>query len=74
MASNTSWDKMAGMLRGVDDEPESIRWMILSYCTKVLLGRNHSRAALIIEEFRDHWYDSKKAGLVISCWNIITGK
>ena len=72
MRDDTKWPKMSEILRGVDEEPESIRWMILSYCSKVMLGKgNHARAALIIEEFLEPFYNSKKAGLIISCYNVI---
>lgn len=70
--TKTTWAQMAKLLKGVDEEPESLRWMILGYANKVLLGgKNNGRAANVIEHFRDNWYDSKKAGLTISCFNVI---
>lgn len=75
MNTNTTWPKMQDILKRVDDEPESIRHLVLAYCSKVLLGKGgHSRAAMIIEEFRDNFFDSKKAGLIVSCYNIVTAK
>ncbi len=72
MNEKTSWTKMTAILKDVKEEPETIRWMVMSYCKSVLLGKgNYKRAAVIIEEFREHWYDSKASGLVISCYNII---
>jgi len=70
---NTRWPKMREILKGVSDEPETIRHLILSYCTTVLLNGDNARAALILEECRDPYYDTKRAGLVLSCWNIIKG-
>lgn len=74
MNPKTTWKDMQEVLKTVEEDPEAIRWMILGYAKKVLLGNgNHSRAALIIENFRDHFYDSKHAGLVVSCWNVMVG-
>lgn len=70
MNEKTTWKQMAEILKGVDEDPESIRWMVLGYCAKVAFARP-PRACAIIEEFRDPFYDSKKAGLISSCYNII---
>ena len=71
----TKWHKMQEILKNVDEEPETIRSMILSYCNTIMLGKgNHLRAAMIIEEFRENWYDEKKSGLTISCWNVISSE
>lgn len=70
------WFEMAKILREVDEEPETIRHMILSYMTKIMLGgdvKKSARAADIIDAFRDNWYDCKKAGLLASCF-IVCGR
>jgi len=72
MKPKVTWPQMQEILKNIEEEPETIRYMVLGYCKKVLLGKgDHKRAALIIEEFREHWYESKLTGLVISCYNII---
>ena len=70
------WMDMTKVLKeSLNEEPEQIRWMILGYAKKVLLsgGKFSGRAYLIIDAFRDHFYDSKHAGLVASCYEIIVG-
>jgi len=64
------WRPVAAILKTCDEDPESIRWMMLSYFTKVALGggKNADHAVAVMEEFQDNFYDSKKAGLVISCY------
>lgn len=62
------WNKVSSILRNCDEDPESIRWMMLSYFSKVALGGN-TRAIAIMEEFQDNYFDTKKAGLIISCYN-----
>ena len=67
----TTWKQMASILKSVEEEAETIRWMVLGYCKSVLLNGVNERAARIIDEFRDHFYDSKEAGLVAACWHVI---
>jgi DNA polymerase-3 subunit gamma/tau len=65
-----SWSEVAKLVREVTMEPEDIRWMILGYMTKVLLGggKMAKRAYVVINCFRDNFYDCKKAGLAAACW------
>lgn len=70
------WSEMAIILKETStEEPEQIRWMVLGYAKNVLLGggKLSSRAYLIIDAFRDHFYDSKHAGLAAACYEIIIG-
>lgn len=75
MNKRITWPEMAAILKGVDEDPESIRWMVLGYMTNTALGGKPiaSRAVMIIEQFRDNFYDSKKAGLVAACYSVISG-
>jgi len=73
LAKGTTWKKMAEILSAVDEEAESIRWLVLGYMTAVALKGNPTKACRIIDEFRDNFYDSKKAGLVASCYQVISG-
>lgn len=49
------WKVVAGILKGLKAEPESIRHGVLGYMNSVLLGGDET-AALIMEEFREHCY------------------
>lgn len=72
----TTWSKVAAILRDIDEEAESIRWLVLSYAKTVLLGGGKlaSKAYLMINAFRDNFYDSKDAGLAAACWEVIQGE
>lgn len=70
----TQWAEMAKLIKSVDEEPETIRRIILGYCSTILLSKKDERAYAIIQIFRDHWYDCGKAGLVASCYDVLTGK
>ena len=51
-----SWKVVAGIIKGLKGEPESIRLGVLGYMNTVLLGGNES-AALIMEEFNQPCYN-----------------
>ena len=65
-----TWRELAPLIKAIDEEAESIRWMILSYMSAVMLGTGPAtvRAAAVLEEMRDNFYDTKKAGLVRACY------
>jgi len=56
-------------IQDMDEQAEKIRWLVLSYMTKVALtgGKDVARAMQIIDAFRDNYYDTKGAGLILSC-------
>lgn len=67
------WGGAAKILKAIDDDPENIRYMVLGYMRKVLLGGGEQapRAADVIDLFRDNFYDSKHAGLALTCWELL---
>jgi replication-associated recombination protein RarA len=74
LLAGVSWAKMAAIIKAVGaDDAESIRWLVLSYCTTIALsgGDKAGRAVDIIMEFEDNFFDSKKAGLVRACYNVL---
>lgn len=76
LIKGVSWPEMCKLLKEVDDEPETIRHLILGYCTTIMLGGNakmSGRASVILNNFRDNYYDCGKAGLVLSCYETLVG-
>jgi len=72
----TKWPAMAKILRETKgEEAEQIRWMILSYADKVLLGAGKlsGRAYIIIDAFSENFYNNKWAGLDAVCYEVIVG-
>lgn len=65
---------VARLIKQVDEEPETIRRMILGYMANVMLGEGNiklkQRAYLIVSCFSENFYDTGKAGLVASCWEV----
>ena len=73
---NTKWAEMRKLLKENDGEDaEGLRWMILGYAKAMLLsGAKHpDRYFLVIDACRDNFYDSKYAGLVAACYEVVVG-
>ena len=72
--NGTTWPQMSKILKSVDlKDAEGIRYLILAYAKSVLLNSGSARAFLIIDTFKDNFYDSKEAGVVHACYSIIKG-
>jgi DNA polymerase-3 subunit gamma/tau len=74
---NTKWETMKKILNEVDiNDAEGIRWLVLSCAKQAMLSNkgNVGRGYLIIDAFRDNFYDSKAAGLVAACYEVIHGE
>ena len=73
LLNGRSWKEVAGILKGIDEEPEGLRYMVLGYCNAVLLGGGKlaNRAFIIMNSFADNFYDSKKAGLTMACYEVV---
>lgn len=70
----TKWADMAKILKETQNEdPEGVRYLVLAYSKSILLsgGNLSSKAFVVIECFKHHFYDSKFAGLVSACYDVI---
>lgn len=75
LGKGSGWGQIAKILNGLDDDAEAIRYQVLGYARKIMLGggKGAGRAADIVDAFADNFYDSKQAGLALACWEIIHG-
>lgn len=73
---DASWKPVAALVKDLEEDPESLRWMILGYMTNVLLGGGKlaPRAFDVINIFERNFYDSKKAGLASACYAVVYRK
>jgi len=72
MQPNTSWSKINTILRGLkDQEPEGIRRHVMGYAQSVLLKNDNELAGLILEEFREPFYQGGFPLLVLACYSVI---
>ena len=71
---NSKWPDISKLLNELKDEdPETIRWIVLGYAKAILLkagSKIQDKAFVVIEAFRDNFYDSKHAGLAAACYEI----
>lgn len=76
MNPKSKWQDAANILKGMEEDAESFRWMMLGYASSVILkgGPIANRAFVILDQFSGNYYDSKKAGLLADCWEVIHGR
>ena len=69
-----NWKKVSAILNGLkDQDAEGIRRHVLGYAQAVLLKSPNTRAAAIIEEFWEPFYNIGFPGLVYCCFSVIHG-
>jgi len=70
LLAGKKWKSVAKILLNLEEDEEGIRLMMLSYMNKVLLGNSSAlhRAAIIIENFEEPFYNSGKPGLSLACY------
>lgn len=71
------WPTVAKMLSNAEEEPETVRRIVLACANTSLLKASNKRAAAIINAFRDPFYDDTKASkavLTLCCWEIVCGE
>lgn len=79
MNPKTSWAKMAGILKDCEtEEAEFLRWRVMGYARAVLLSATGGNkmtglSYIILDAFRDNFYDSKHSGLAAACYEVIVG-
>jgi DNA polymerase III subunit gamma/tau len=62
------WKEMSELLKGIEAEPETVRYAVLGYLNTVLLNRGDDRVVELIELFSESFMYSGKAGLTSSCF------
>lgn len=73
LLANKGWQVISKLLRGIKEEPESVRWAVLGYMNSVLIKAANRRAYEIIASFSSPFYDNKQAGLTGSCFEVTNG-
>ena len=74
LIKNEGWSKIRAILTGLKgQDPENIRRAVLGYCQAVLLKSENQKAALIMDEFIEPFYNTGFPGLVFACYSINAG-
>lgn len=68
------WTDAASILKNMEDDPETVRQIVMSYCTTILLGSKHEkvskRAAWIVNCLREPIYSAPRQLLALSIYEI----
>lgn len=62
------WPEVSKIIKGITDDPERVRRAVLGYFTSVALGKENANAILMIDCFKEPYYNTGKAGLVLSAY------
>lgn len=82
MRPTATWNDVKTILKDLGDDQEKVRHTILGYASACMLNPRGpkarqattvGRAYLMIQCFRDHFYDSGKAGLYAACYEVLYG-
>lgn len=68
-----SWKPVAKVLKNLNQDPETIRRSVLAYFSTVLLNSGSEKSYLIIDSFREPFFNSGKPGVIAACYEIIKG-
>ncbi len=71
LLSKSKWSVLAKILKGIQEEPETVRRAVLGYMTTVMLSKDTPRAAVVFDCFSEPFYNTGKAGLVFACYNTL---
>jgi DNA polymerase III subunit gamma/tau len=74
LKDKVKWKEVAAALAVVKGEPEDIRNGVFGYCASILVkGVDNSKAALIMNCFKEPFYNNKRNGVVLACYEAICG-
>lgn len=72
LVNHAGWKQISLILSGLkDQDPESIRRAVLGYCQAVLLNGENHRAAGVMEQFVEPFYNSGFPQLVLACYTVV---
>lgn len=68
-----SWADVSRILKNTDEDPESIRRMILAYMNAIVLKspKQANRLVPMMEEFEEPFFDTGKPGLTMACYRAL---
>lgn len=69
----SKWKKVTEILKGLDDDPESVRRAVLGYFSAVLINGGSVKTAQVMGEFSEPFYNTGKPGLVLACYMAVFG-
>jgi DNA polymerase-3 subunit gamma/tau len=72
MNKAASWKEVATVIATMNTTDwEAARYAVLGYMTSVLLKGSNKRAAVVMEQFSEPFYNSGKAGITLACYKTL---
>ena len=72
LIKKASWKSVSSILKGIQQDPESVRRAVIGYSSAVLLNSGSPQAAEVLDNFNTNFFNSGKAGLVLACFDSIS--
>ncbi len=66
----STWKDYSAFLKTFTGEPEGLRKGVLAWFSSMLLSDGNQGTAEIMEAFEGNYYDTGKAGLILSCFQV----
>jgi DNA polymerase III gamma/tau subunit len=66
------WKEIARIIQGITQEPESVRRAVLGYASAVLLKSGQPQAYLVLDAFRQDFFTTGKAGLMMAAYAAVS--
>lgn len=76
LVKKAKWKEVAKLLKQIKeqgDDPESLRRMVLGYCSSVLLNRDDPRSWVIMEAFMEPTFNTGFPGIVFAAYRALEG-
>lgn len=69
LIKGSSWPSCAKIIKNLQTiDPEKVRYAVLGYCSSVLLSKDNPQAYVVMDCFREPFYNTGKAGLLLACY------
>jgi hypothetical protein len=66
------WHEVIKLIKTIEGEPESLRRLVLAYCSSVLLGGDNPQAYVVMDAFKTPFFDDGKARLIMACYEVVS--
>ncbi len=65
------WVSISKLLKGITDEPESVRRAVLGYMNAVMLSKETPHCMIVFMAFKDPFFNTGKSGLTFACYRAV---
>lgn len=76
LIKKSKWGTISKILREIKEteKPEDVRRAVMGYCTSIIIKGDNPRAYIVLDSFREPFYDNGFPDLVLACYEAIPHK